>query len=55
MAQTLLIHGATSVAIGALTGYNERRRKSRFDPALALLCGLATVAIMGMAVMRAFI
>lgn len=43
------------IAVGALIGYNERRRENRFDQALALLCGLATVGIIGMAVMRAFI
>jgi len=41
--------------IGAAIGYNERRRENNFDHALALLCGVITVAILGWAVVRAFI
>ncbi|MEI6703987.1 MAG: rhomboid family intramembrane serine protease, partial [Deltaproteobacteria bacterium] len=43
------------IVIGALIGYNERRRENKFDHALALICGLATVGILGLAVVRAFI
>jgi rhomboid protease GluP len=43
------------IVIGAIIGYNERRRENNFDHALALMCGLATVAIMGWATVRAFI
>lgn len=42
------------VLIGALLGYNERRRENNFDHALALVCGIATVVILGRAVLRAF-
>lgn len=40
--------------IGALIGYNERRRENHFDQALALLCGLATVGVLGWAAIKAF-
>lgn len=43
------------IVIGALIGYNERRRENNFDHALALLCGLSTVGILGWAAARAFI
>jgi rhomboid protease GluP len=43
------------IVIGALIGYNERRRENNFDHALALLCGLSTVVILGWAAARAFI
>ena len=43
------------IIIGALIGYNERRPENQFDQALALLCGLATVGVLGWAVVRAFI
>jgi rhomboid protease GluP len=43
------------IVIGAFIGYNERRKESNFDHALALLCGTATVGILGWAAVRAFI
>ncbi len=43
------------IVIGALIGYNERRRENTLDHALALLCGAATVAILGWAVVSAFV
>ena len=43
------------VVIGALIGYNERRRENSFDHTLALLCALATVGVLGWATVRAFI
>ncbi len=42
------------IVIGAIIGYNERRRENNFDHALALMCGVTTVAILGWAVIRAF-
>jgi rhomboid protease GluP len=41
------------VLVGALLGYNERRRENSFDRALALLCGLATVGVLGWALLGA--
>jgi len=41
------------IIFGALLGYNERRRENNLDLALAVVCGVATVAVMGWAVMRA--
>jgi rhomboid protease GluP len=43
------------IIFGALLGYNERRRENHFDQALALLCGLATVGVLGWALLGAFI
>lgn len=43
------------IIAGALIGYNERRRENNFDHALALLCGLVTISVLGWAVMRAYI
>lgn len=43
------------IVVGALLGYNERRRENHFDQALALLCGLATVAVLGWALVGTFI
>jgi rhomboid protease GluP len=43
------------IVIGALIGYNERRRENNFDHALALLCGLTTIGVLGWAAARAFI
>jgi rhomboid protease GluP len=43
------------IIFGALLGYNERRRENYFDHALALLCGLATVAALGWAVLGTFL
>lgn len=40
--------------IGAIIGYKEQRRENSFDHAIALMCGVATVAILGFAVVRAF-
>lgn len=42
------------IIIGALVGYNERRKENSFDHVLALICGLATVGVLGFAVFRAF-
>jgi rhomboid protease GluP len=39
------------IIVGALLGYNERRRENRFDQALALLCGLATIGVLGWALL----
>jgi hypothetical protein len=36
-------------------GYKERRRENYFDQALALLCGLATVGVLGWAVVRVIV
>ena len=43
------------VIVGALIGYNERRRENNFDHALALLCGLVTISILGWAVISAYV
>jgi rhomboid protease GluP len=43
------------IIVGALLGYNERRSENHFDQALALLCGVVTVGVLGWAVVRAFI
>jgi len=43
------------IILGALLGYNERRRENHFDQALALLCGLATVGALGWALLGAVI
>lgn len=43
------------IIVGALLGYNERRRENHFDQALALLCGLATVGVLGWALLGAVI
>jgi rhomboid protease GluP len=43
------------IVVGALLGYNERRRENNFDQALALLCGLVTVGALGWAILGAFI
>jgi rhomboid protease GluP len=43
------------IAIGTLLGYTERRKENNFDQALALLCGLVTVGILGWSVVQAFI
>ena len=42
------------IVVGALLGYNERRRENHFDRALALLCGLATIGVMGWALLGTF-
>jgi rhomboid protease GluP len=41
------------IIVGALLGYKERRRENSFDQALALLCGLATIAVLGWAILGA--
>jgi rhomboid protease GluP len=43
------------IAIGAVIGYNERRRENNFDHTLAILCGLVTAAILVWAAVGAFI
>jgi rhomboid protease GluP len=43
------------IIVGALLGYNERRRENHFDRALALLCGLATLGVLGWALLGTFI
>lgn len=43
------------ITIGAILGYIERRRENRFDEVLALLCGLATIAVLCWATVHAFI
>lgn len=41
------------VIVAALLGYTERRRENHFDQALALLCGLVTLGVLGWAVLGA--
>jgi rhomboid protease GluP len=43
------------IIVAALLGYNERRRENSFDQALALLCGLATIGVLGWALLGAFV
>jgi len=43
------------IVVAALLGYNERRRENNFDHALALLCGVVTLGVLGWAVMGAYI
>lgn len=43
------------ILLGALVGYNERRRENQYDQAVALLCALTTAGILGWAAVRAFI
>jgi rhomboid protease GluP len=43
------------IVAGALTGYSERRRENYFDHVLALLCGLATIGILGWALLGAYL
>lgn len=43
------------IAIGALIGYNERRKENFFDHALAVLCAIATIGIVGWAFVNAVI
>ena len=43
------------IIVGALIGYNERRRENHFDQALALLCGLVTLGVLVWAIMGAYI
>ncbi|MFZ3209044.1 MAG: rhomboid family intramembrane serine protease [Geobacteraceae bacterium] len=43
------------IIVGALLGYNERRRESSVYQGLALLCGVVTVGVLAWAAVRAFI
>ena len=43
------------IVVAALMGYNERRRENYFDQALALLCGLATLCVLGWAVIGVYL
>jgi rhomboid protease GluP len=42
------------IVVGALIGYNERRKENYFDQALALLCGVITLGVLGWAVIGAY-
>lgn len=42
------------IIVGAVLGYNERRRENNYDHALALLCGLVTLCVLGWAVFSAY-
>lgn len=42
------------IIVGALLGYNERRRENSYDHALALVCGLVTLCVLGWAVFSAY-
>jgi rhomboid protease GluP len=42
------------IIVGALLGYNERRREGTIDRALALACGLVTIGVLGWALLGAF-
>jgi rhomboid protease GluP len=41
------------ILLGAILGYNERRRENSFDRILAVLCGLLTAGVIGWGTMRA--
>ncbi len=43
------------IVVAAVVGYSERRRENHFDRALALLCGLVTLAVLGWSVLGAFL
>jgi len=43
------------IVVSALLGYNERRRENSFDHAVALLCGITTVAVLVWAVVGTYI
>jgi rhomboid protease GluP len=43
------------IICGFLLGYNERRREGSFDQALALICGIATIAVLGWAAVGALV
>jgi len=52
------VHGGGilgGIIVAALLGYNERRRENNFDHALALLCGLVTLGVLGWAVVSAYL
>jgi len=42
------------IIVGALLGYNERRRENVFDRALALLCGIVTIGTLVWALLGTF-
>lgn len=42
------------IIVSAVIGYNERRRENNFDHVLALICGVATLGVLGWAVMTAY-
>jgi rhomboid protease GluP len=42
------------IILGAILGYNERRRENSVDQAAALICGLATIGVLGWAAVRVF-
>lgn len=42
------------IIVGALLGYTERRRENNYDRALALLCGIVTLCVLGWAVFSAY-
>ncbi|QOX79360.1 rhomboid family intramembrane serine protease [Trichlorobacter lovleyi] len=44
---------AGGIILGAVLGYLERRRENNVDRAVALICGLATIAVLGWAAIRA--
>ncbi len=43
------------VILGALLGYNERRRENSFDLSLSLICGLITIGVLGWTLISLFI
>lgn len=43
------------IVVAALLNYNERRRENGLDQALALLCGVVTLGVLGWAVMGAYL
>ncbi len=43
------------IIFGMLLGYNEKRRESAFDHALALLCAVTTIAVLGWALFGALL
>jgi rhomboid protease GluP len=43
------------IVVGAIIGYNERRRENNFDHVLALMSGATTAVILAWAVVSAFI
>lgn len=43
------------IVVAALLGYNERRRENNFDHAVALLCGVVTLGVLGWAVISAYL
>lgn len=43
------------VIVGALIGYNERRRENNFDHVLAIMCGLVTILALGWGAISAYV